>query len=179
MCGVHERCTQIRQSLYRVSFRLRTRMKSKPHLKRLAFTSTRANGNHPRFRLNTHDETSSPSKRALFHTHRRTLYSNNTGKIALQNVGRNVSGSSARVLASVLAPFLCVAREICDSLSVFAMARCASVVMSARGGVRSGRRARRRVRTLSVDLVPLFLFFFADSNASYLVLDLEDARGDW
>lgn len=60
------------------------------------------------------------------------------------------------------------------------MARCASVVMSARGGVRSGRRARRRVRTLSVDLVPLFLFFFfADSNASYLVLDLEDARGDW
>ena len=26
---------------------------------------------------------------------------------------------------------------------------------------------------------PFSFFFFADSNASYLVLDLEDARGDW
>lgn len=51
------------------------------------------------------------------------------------------------------------------------MVRCASVVMSARGGVRSGRRrARRRVS--------VWFPFFLLSNAS-LVLDLEDALGDW
>ena len=112
---------------------------------------------------------------ALVYIHPRTLYSNNTGKIALQNVGRNVSGSSERVLASVLAPFLCVAREICDSLSVFAIARCASVVMSARRGSRSGRRASM---CAGVDVSVWFPFervkVFRVSDA-----DSEDALGDW
>lgn len=47
----------------------------------------------------------------------RTLYSSNTGKIALQKTGRNVSGSSCRALASIFAHFLCVASDICASLS--------------------------------------------------------------
>jgi hypothetical protein len=53
------------------------------------------------------------------------------------------------------------------------MARCTSVVMSARGGVRSGRRrARQRVSIW-------FPFFSLSIERVFLVLDLEDALGDW
>jgi hypothetical protein len=81
---------------------------------------------------------------------KRTLYSSKTGKIALQNVGKNVSGSSFRTAHSVLAPRLCVVNDICASLRHFGIvfARSIARARAMRRGVRSRRfifTARRKV----------------------------------